>query len=164
MRTVWIWFALGAAIALAALLQVARGPASLGAAPDFSLESLKGEITTLSEWKGNVVIIDFWASWCAPCKATFPDLQRVVERLTEPGVVLWVVDLDRDTAPAVAYMEEHGFPLDRVLHGSLDAARAVKALYGVGGIPHTVVVGRDGEMLFSGYPTRLTEEKLAGWL
>lgn len=136
----------------------------LGPAPQFSLESLAGTVVSLDDFLGRVVVLDFWASWCGPCTSTFPDLQALAARHAGQGLVLLVVDLDRRPESARAYMDKHGFPAESVLYGSLDAARAVKALYRVGGIPHTVLIDREGQIRYSGHPARMGEEDLAPWL
>jgi thiol-disulfide isomerase/thioredoxin len=125
---------------------------------------LDGVETTLSAFRGQVVILDFWASWCKPCTRTFPEVDALVERLRDEGVVLLVVSLDKDANTARTYLQENGFSTDHVLYGSLEEAREVKGLYGVVGIPHTFLIDRDGLIRFSGYPNGLTEELIRAWL
>lgn len=133
-------------------------------APEFALRSLDGIDVSLGEHRGSVVILDFWATWCKPCTKSFPELHAVAERYADRGVVLLVVSLDKSEARARDHLIENGFSTDNVLWGSLEEARAVKALYDVVGIPRTFVIDRDGLIRFSGYPTRVTSELIESLL
>jgi len=117
-------------------------------APEFTLRSLDGVDVSLAEYRGSVVILDFWATWCKPCTRTFPELHALQQDYAERDVVLLVVSLDRSAQRARDHLVEN----------------AVKALYGVGGIPRTFLIDRAGTIRYSGYPTRLTSEVLDPWL
>jgi len=133
-------------------------------APDFSLLSLDGETVTLSELRGNVVVIDFWASWCRPCLKSFPNLHAVVDRHQDRGVVLLVISLDKTAKRARDYLVDNGYPTNNVLWESLDDAREIKKLFGVVGIPRTIIIDRDGFIQYSGHPDKLTDDDLVKWL
>jgi len=133
-------------------------------APEFALRSLDGVDVSLGQYRGSVVILDFWATWCKPCTKTFPELHALAEAYRDRGVVLLVVSLDKSEARARDHLVENGFATDNVLWGSIDEARAVKALYDVGGIPRTFVIDRGGWIRFSGYPTRVTAELIESLL
>jgi len=133
-------------------------------APGFTLRSLDGVDVSLGEFRGSVVILDFWATWCKPCTTTFPGLHALYESYAQRGVVLLVVSLDKSEQRARDELVESGFPTDNILWGSLEEARGVKQLYGVGGIPRTFLIDRAGYIRFSGYPTRVTAELLEAWL
>jgi len=147
------------------LLLVPGGTEEDRPAPEFTLANLAGEDVSLDSLYGSVVILDFWASWCSPCTKTYPALHELVEQYAAQGVVLVTVSIDKSEEAAREYMMENGFPFDLVLWGSLEEARAVKAVYGVGGIPHTFVIDREGTIRFSGNPTSIdasvVEEVLA---
>ncbi len=133
-------------------------------APQFTLRSLDGVDVSLTQYHGSVVILDFGATWCKPCTKTFPELHALQQDYADRDVVLLLVSLDKSAQRARDHLVENGFATDNVLWGSLEDARAVKALYGVSGIPHTVLIDRAGYIRFSGYPTRLAPEKLEPWL
>ena len=164
MKAYWIAIGVAVLVAWSIVSSLPKPGQPLGAAPEFSLTSLQGTTVSLADLRGQVVLIDFWASWCGPCKATFPEVQAVAARHADEGLVLLVVDLDRNPDSARTYMEEHGFPLENVLYGSWDSAQAVREKYGVGGIPHTVLIDRQGMIRYSGHPMRLREGSLAEWL
>ena len=129
-------------------------------APLFTLSNLDGDDVSLAEYRGSVVILDFWASWCKPCTKTFPVLHALQLAYADRGVVLLVVSLDKSAQRAREYLIENGFATDNVLWGSLEEARAVKDLYGVGGIAHVFLIDRAGYIRYSGHPIRLTPEEL----
>ena len=139
------------------LFQGEKGPEL---APDFSLVNLDGRVVTLSSFRGEVVILDFWASWCKPCTKTFPAVHALYESYADSGVVLLVVSLDGSEKDIRAWMEENGFPSGEVLWGSYAEAREIRDLYGVVGIPHTFVIDRDGYIRFDGHPRNLAAKDI----
>ncbi|MGB2983044.1 MAG: TlpA disulfide reductase family protein [Candidatus Bipolaricaulia bacterium] len=155
----WILIGLAALVVIGAMID-SGGETEPRPAPDFSLVSLDGEIVSLSDHEGRVVLLDFWATWCRPCTRTFPALHGLQQRFADQGVDLLVVSLDRSAEVAREHLVEAGFPTFNVLWGSLAEARAVRGIYGVVGIPHTFLIDRDGLIQFSGYPLSLTAEKL----
>jgi len=164
MRNIGLLVSIALAGILLATLVFSGGEKAPEMAPDFSLESLDGEIVTLSEFRGNVVIIDFWATWCSPCLKSFPSLHAMVDRHQDRGVVLLLVSLDRTAKRARDYLVENGYSTEAVLWESLDAAREVRDLFGVVGIPRTFILDRDGFIRYSGHPGKLTDADLLEWI
>jgi len=160
MKNTGILLSIALAAVLLALVAFSIGDPEPKLAPDFRLLNLNGEEVVLSQFRGNVVVLDFWATWCAPCLRSFPDLHDLVARYEDRGVFLLVVSLDKSEARARDYLIEHGYPTENVLWESLDAARGVKALFGVVGIPKTFIVDREGYIQYSGSPSNLTEDEL----
>ncbi len=165
MKNVGIWIVIAfigiGAAALALSLRVGSPPEL---APNFTLRSLDDAEISLADYRGSVVILDFWATWCKPCTRTFPALHALSEEYAEQGVVLLIVSLDRSEEKARDYLLENGYATDNVLWGSRRAALAVKDLYDVFGIPRTFVIDREGYIRFSGHPTRLSPNDLEPWL
>ena len=119
-------------------LKVATG----ASAPDFALKDLDGREVTLASFKGRVVVLDFWATWCGPCKAAMPSIQKIHEAYSgKPVTVLGIDVWERKADAGPKYFREKGFTYGCLLEGE-DLARA----YGVTGIPTLVVIGKDGKV------------------
>jgi peroxiredoxin len=129
-------------------------------APDFSLRSLGGEMVSLAQFRGHVVILDFWASWCAPCRATMPTLHALWQDVASRGVVLVGISLDRSAAAATAYLAANKYEDMVALWESLAAAQSVASLYGVRAIPRTVVIDRNGVVRFNNHSAMLNRALL----
>lgn len=119
---------------------LALGNLSGQQAPDFVLKSASGENLRLSEYRGKVVVINFWASWCGPCRKEMPELDKLYKRYHDVGFTVLAVNMDeqQDTALDMATRLGVTFP---VLH---DAGQSVSRLYDVDAMPATVIVDRDG--------------------
>ena len=110
------------------------------AAPDFKLTDLAGSEVTLASLKGKVVLLDFWATWCGPCKAAMPTIQKLHDQYAAKGVVILGVNTWEQKADAAKdYMASKKFTYGCLLKGD-DLATA----YGIKGIPTLVIIGKDG--------------------
>ena len=112
-------------------------------APDFTLDSLEGKSVSLASLKGKVVILDFWATWCGPCRKGLPVLMDIAKKRADDGVVLWSVDMREQPAQVKAFLEKSNWDLPVLM----DRDGKVGTKYGVGGIPHTVIIGPDGKIV-----------------
>ncbi|MGH2544730.1 MAG: peroxiredoxin family protein [Ardenticatenaceae bacterium] len=112
-------------------------------APDFTLPTLDGASVTLSELRGQPVLINFWATWCPPCRLEMPDLQRAYETHEASSFVILAVDLAfQDSHEAVqAFVEEFGLTFPVLLDESGEVA---EELYDLRGLPMSVFVDREG--------------------
>ena len=112
------------------------------AAPDFNLTSLDGRKVTLASLEGKVVLLDFWATWCGPCKAAMPTIQKLHEAYKDKGVVILGVNTwEKNADAAKDYMAKKKFTYGCLMNGD-DLAKA----YGVTGIPTLVIIGKDGKV------------------
>jgi len=131
----------------------------LGAvAPDFTLPSLKGEEVTLSDHKGeDIVLLDFWATWCGPCRMAMPVVEEVAEKFAEQGVQLYAVNLREAPERIRGFLETVGVEESDVL---LDQRGAVQRDYAASNIPRMVVVGKDGtiQAIHRGYSPYLRQQ------
>ena len=109
-------------------------------APDFALKSAGGANMRLSEQRGNVVMINFWATWCGPCRQEMPLLDDLYVRYERAGFSLLGVNIDDDSSRAMEMVEELGvsFPV------LFDERKEVSKLYQVEAMPVTVLVDREG--------------------
>jgi len=120
-------------------------------APNFTLETLAGETMTLSELRGQPVLINLWASWCGPCRAEMPAMQRIYEKYQDQGFVILAINAtNQDSANNVAaFVDELGltFPI------LLDVDGAVSELYHLRSLPTSFFVNGQGiieEIVFGG--------------
>jgi len=113
-------------------------------APDFALKSSTGENLRLSEYRGDVVMINFWATWCGPCRQEMPLLDELYSRYNRVGFNLLGVNIDDDSRRAMQMVEELGvnFPV------LFDARKEVSELYEVEAMPVTVIVDRSGTVRY----------------
>lgn len=133
-----VFFVIGSAVGL-------QRTGSRAEAPDFVLTGLDGENYRLSEYSGRHVIINFWASWCGPCRAEIPELVEFYEELDESRVVLLGVNQLASEAGSGA-VDEFVRQQNMTFPILLDAGNRVHGLYGVRGIPTTVIVDPAGNI------------------
>jgi len=160
----WVAVLAMAAVAIGAPLAFADTDELPVRAPDFTLPNLDGTEISLADYLGSVVILDFWASWCAPCTRALPNIHLLEETYADRGVVLLLLCFDKNEEDARAYLVENEYATDNVLWGSLKDARAVRDLFGVNSVTHTLVIGPDGYIRYSGHPEKVTAEVLEPWL
>jgi len=148
-------FAAASVLVLASLAYGAttRGSGQLqaGPAPDFTLELFDGGNISLSDLQGQIVVLNFWASWCPPCREEAPTLESVWQRYSGQGVSVIGVDYKDTEPPARAFIEEFGITYP---NGPDPRSRIARA-YGVQGVPETFVITQKGEIakVFVGSPT-----------
>lgn len=117
-------------------------------APDFSLRDTEGNQVRLSDFRGKVVLINFWASWCSPCLAELPALQRLQAKLKGKEFVILGVGVD-DTEEALAqYKKSYGLTYTTVI----DTTSDVKRSYKVSGVPESFFVDREGAFIMIADP------------
>jgi thiol-disulfide isomerase/thioredoxin len=109
-------------------------------APEFSLELLDGSKANLSENKGKIVILDFWATWCGPCRRGLPIVASVAEKYKDKGVVFYAVNQGEATEDIKKFLKDSKLTCPV----ALDTEDEVGELYGVRGIPHTVIIDKEG--------------------
>ncbi|MGH2740306.1 MAG: TlpA family protein disulfide reductase [Actinomycetota bacterium] len=125
-------------------------------APPFELEALDGNRTiSLSDFAGDVVVLNFWASWCGPCRVEAPGLQRVWEAYRDRGVQFLGVDYRDDRFAARAFQDEFGITFPSVF----DPAGELAFDYGLFGLPSTFIINREGRIVFH-YTGIVTESLL----
>jgi peroxiredoxin len=131
-------------------------------ASDFTLPDLfTGEPRSLSDLRGYVVLLDFWASTCPPCRSSMPHLEDLRSRFAEDGLVVVAVNVDASAEAARQFVEEGGYEDFILLR---DADESIRALYDVVGIPHTYVIDRQGIIRYEDHPIRLRDRDIEPWL
>jgi peroxiredoxin len=113
-------------------------------APAFSLSLLDGSEVRLLDFKGKVVLINFWATWCAPCKEEMPSMERLWQKLKERGFVVIAINQDRGSPKAARkFSNRLGFSFPVLL----DPAGTTRRTYEVTGLPTSYIIKRDGKIL-----------------
>ena len=117
-----------------------RVPAVGMPAVDFSLPDLTGRTQTLSQYRGKVVLLNFWATWCKPCTTEMPAMQASYDRLRDKGLVVLAINELEDTPKVVEHIQTYGhtFPV------LMDSDNRVANLYGVVGLPVSVFIDETG--------------------
>ncbi len=130
-------------VALATLAPVHADTAK-GLAPDFSLKSSSGKNLKLSEYRGDVVMINFWASWCGPCRQEMPLLEDLYKEYEPLGFTILGVNVEEDSSKAENLLKQIpvSFPV------LFDNTSKVSKLYDVVAMPSTVLVDRDGNVRY----------------
>jgi peroxiredoxin len=134
---------LAAALCAAASLSAAAA-LTTGPAPDFTLHSVGGSNLRLKEQRGQVVLLNFWATWCGPCREEMPHLNRLYEKYRASGFLLLGVNVDDDARRAAGTSSKLGlqFPV------LLDTDKKVSQLYQLSTMPSTVLIDRDGRVRY----------------
>ncbi len=132
---------------LALLLACAVGSAAAAvqlstSAPDFTLRSVAGTNLRLQEQRGQVVLVNFWATWCGPCRQEMPHLNRIYDKYRASGFVLLGVNIDDDPRAAADLAAKLGlrFPV------LLDTDKQVSRAYDMSAMPATLLIDRDGRV------------------
>jgi peroxiredoxin len=128
-------------------------------APDFTLNAQSGKPVELTQFKGQVVMLNFWASWCGPCRQEMPLLDSIYKKYGKLGFTMIGVNVEPDSKAANDWLKQTPvtFPI------LYDTDSKVSKLYGVSGMPSTVIVDRKGtvRMIHRGYKPGDEEEYLS---
>ena len=130
---------LGTAASIAAAATAVGSPA-----PDFTLRVLDGPNLRLQEQRGKVVLVNFWATWCGPCRKEMPHLNRIADKYRSSGLVLLGINVDDDARNAADLAAKLGvkFPV------LFDTDKKVSKLYDLNSMPSTLVIDRNGRVRY----------------
>lgn len=131
-----------------AYLEKTRAQPTHGNAPDFTLTTFDGLDFVLSEQRGNIVIVNFWGSWCAPCRDEAPDLERIHQRYHDQGVILLgITYAESSQQDLLDFIEEFGL----TYLNAPDERTRVADRYRIRGVPETFVIDRNGQIADGGF-------------
>lgn len=124
-------------------------PVVLKDAPDFTLKTITGEKVSMTDLKGSIVLVDFWATWCGPCRSTIPELVRLQDKYGKNGVVILGISLDKtsqaDDSQLQRFTEKYQINY-QVMRGDHDIMRKFVG-DGISSIPVMCVVNREGKIV-----------------
>lgn len=127
-------------------------------APNFSLPDRSGRTFSLSNFRGRPLLIDFWATWCGPCRETMPEVQRLHQKYGNQLQVVGI-NIEGNSQDVLSYLDEGGYTFP-VLFDSGNWDSIVATNYGVSSIPRTFLIDRNSRVLYDGHPQGLTEEQI----
>jgi peroxiredoxin len=112
-------------------------------APDFTLRDLNGETVSLEDYRGKLIFLNFWATWCMPCRSEMPSMERLYIEFKDRGFTMLAVDLREGTGKVKAFREKFklSFPI------LLDSDGRVGRMYGVRSIPTTYLIDQEGNVI-----------------
>jgi thiol-disulfide isomerase/thioredoxin len=129
-------------------------------APEISMKSPTGKLLKLSALKGKVVLIDFWASWCGPCRKENPNVVKLYKKYKSKGFEIFSVSLDEDPQAWQQAIEADGLIWPNHVSDLLGWKTPLVQQYGFNGIPHTVLLNKNGEIIATGLRGEQLEQKL----
>jgi len=111
-------------------------------APNFTVETLDGKIVSLSDYRGKTVLLNFWATWCPPCRSEMPDLEQLYRERKGQGFVVLAVDLQEPKGPVADFVDRFGltFPI------LMDASGEVAERYNIQVLPSTFFIDKEGRI------------------
>lgn len=127
--------------------------------PEFNLPDLSGHQHNISEWRGKVLVINFWATWCPPCLKEIPDFVALQEQYADKGLQFIGIALE-DREPVAEYTAATNINYPILLGGDNGIALSQQLGNNVGAVPYTLVVGRQGQIIFR-HPGELSKQQIA---
>ena len=127
-------------------------------APNFSLPDRSGRTFSLSSFRGRPLLVDFWATWCGPCRQTMPEVQRLHQKYGSQLQVVGI-NIEGNSPDVLSYLDESGYTFP-VLFDSGNWDSIVATNYGVSSIPRTFLIDRNSRVLYGGHPQGLTDEHI----
>ena len=114
-------------------------------APDFTLKNMQGENQNLAEQRGKIIVINFWASWCGPCRQEMPILESFYDKYNKLGVSVWGVNVEQENQAGRDFLKGLNltFPI------FFDETNEISATYQVEAMPTTVIVDRNGKLRYA---------------
>jgi thiol-disulfide isomerase/thioredoxin len=137
----------------------ARKEKETALAPNFTLKTLDDQEITLSELKGKAVLLDFWATWCAPCRESIPHLVQLYKTYRQSGLEVVGMNVDRGDVDTVRrFVKSMNIPYPIII-----ASEELERNYGVTGLPTTILIDKEGNIRqkFMGFTSEISKQMTA---
>lgn len=125
-------------------------------APEFTLIDRSGKKVSLKDFRGRVVLMDVWATWCGPCRRTMPEVQKWHDRFRRQGLAVLGVNIEGRSPKVFEYIDKNRFTFP-VLFDEGNFQGQIMRLYGITGIPRSFLIDRKGMLIWAGHPVQLSE-------
>jgi peroxiredoxin len=112
-------------------------------AQDFTVTDLDGNSVKLSDFRGQYVFLNFWATWCPPCKAEMPEIEKIRQLFPERNLVILAVSTGEDKSTVAAFIKQYGYTFDI----ALDTNQSVASKYNITGIPTSFFIDMEGNIV-----------------
>ncbi|MDR0502447.1 MAG: TlpA family protein disulfide reductase [Treponema sp.] len=110
---------------------------------DFTLPLLDGSAAALSSYRGNVVILNFWATWCPPCRSEMPSMETLYKRFKDQGLEILAVDIGENLNTVRQFIKTNNYTFPVML----DSKSQISGIYGIEAIPATFIIDREGKII-----------------
>jgi thiol-disulfide isomerase/thioredoxin len=131
---------------------------------DFTAPTTSGASVTLSDFRGQVVLMEFWGSWCTPCRESMPHIYDLWGQFHERGLVVLAVSTDDQAADSVQFLQDNGYDELICIWEPGGKSTRLKVLYDVAWIPRSIVVDTQGIVRYNGHPMSLTSSVIEALL
>lgn len=128
--------------ASASTLSVAAHPVSGGPAPNFTAQTLDGKHVSLADFRGKTVLLNFWATWCPPCRSEMPDMEKVYRERLDKDVVILAIDVQEADVPIQGFIDRFSITFPILMDVSGDIAK----LYGIQSLPSSFFIDKQGRV------------------
>lgn len=128
------------------------------AAPDFQLQNLDGQLVSLSDLRGKPVLLNFWATWCGPCRGEMPHLEQIYQEWSNKGLILLTINIGESSSQVGDFMREYNLSMPVLL----DIRQVVAEQYNITAIPTTFFIDKDGiiqEKIVGAFPNKESIEQ-----